>query len=94
MFSDKIEIASPGGLPKGMHEDEYYRGGISIPGNRIIATIFLRLQMIERFGTGIKRIMEATGFGKTKVVQILNHLDSEGYIHKIGNGRGTKYTAD
>ena len=148
MFSDKIEITSPGGLPKGMHEDEYYRGGISIPGNRIIATIFLRLQMIERFGTGIKRIMEAysdsklkpifdigensikivlpvvsennalsldedkiyslikgrvisssaiieaTGFGKTKVVQILNHLDSEGYIHKIGNGRGTKYTAD
>ncbi len=148
MFADRIEITSPGGLPKGMHEEEYYRGGISIPGNRIIATIFLRLQMIERFGTGIKRIMEAyadsklkptfdigensikivlpviseinalsidedkiyslikgrvisssaiieaTGFGKTKVVQILNHLNSEGYIRKIGNGRGTKYAAD
>jgi len=148
MFADRIEITSPGGLPKGMHEDEYYRGGISIPGNRIIATIFLRLQMIERFGTGIKRIVEsyenskikpnfeigensirivlpvvsekntltedeekiyslikgrmvsssaiieATGFGKTKVVQILNRLDSAGYIHKIGKGRGTKYTTD
>lgn len=148
MFPDRIEITSPGGLPKGMHENEYYRGGISIPGNRIIATIFLRLQMIERFGTGIKRIMEtysnsklkptfdirensikivlptisenntlsidedaiyslikgkvisssaiieATKFGKTKVVKILNYLEAEGYIHKIGNGRGTKYTTD
>lgn len=148
MFPDKIEIVSPGGLPKGMHEEEYYSGGISIPGNRIIANIFLRLQMIERFGTGVKRIREAyenskikpifeirdnsikvvlpvisecnnltvdeekiyniikgrtvsssvlsetTGFGKTKVVQILNKLETNGYIRKIGTGRGTKYIAD
>ena len=148
MYKDKIEIISPGGLPKGMHKEEYYRGGISIPRNRIIATIFLRLQMIERFGTGIRRIQEsyvnskvkpvfelgensikiilpvvvennslkadedivynllkgrimsssgviaATGFGKTKIVQILNSLTEKGYIHIMGNGRGTKYTAD
>ena len=34
---------------------------------------------------------EATGFGKTKVVQILNSLVAAGYIQKIGNGRGTKW---
>lgn len=59
MFSDRIEITSPGGLPKGMTEEEYFRGGISILRNRIIGNIFLRLRMIERFGTGIRRINEA-----------------------------------
>ena len=72
MYKDRIEITSPGGLPKGMHEEEYYRGGISIPGNRIIANIFLRLQMIERFGTGIKRIQETYINSKVKPVFELN----------------------
>lgn len=58
MFQDRIEITSPGGLPKGMHEDDYYRGGISILRNRIIGNIFFRLHMIERFGTGIRRIKD------------------------------------
>lgn len=31
-------------------------GGISIPRNYILCNVFLRLHMIERFGTGIKRI--------------------------------------
>ena len=64
MFPDRIEITSPGGLPKGMHEEEYHRGGISILRNRIIGTVFLRLNMIERFGTGIRRIREAYAAGE------------------------------
>lgn len=148
MFPDRIEISSPGGLPKGMTVDEYLRGGISILRNRIIGTVFLRLHMIERFGTGIRRIketysgsdkkplfdicddsikitlpviseqnllsddenkilsiirgrmvassaiVEATGFGKTKVVYTLNKLVAEGYVRTEGTGRGLKYTAD
>ena len=116
--------------------------------NRIIGGVFLRLQMIEKFGTGIRRIYEsykessikplfevtdnsikislpviqinsdlkadenkvfsllkgkllsssmvaeATGFGKSKTVLILNGLAKAGYIRVLGNGRGTKYTAD
>ncbi len=58
MFADRIEVVSPGGLPKGMTETEYLRGGISVLRNRIIANVFLRLHMIERFGTGIRRIHE------------------------------------
>ena len=50
---------SPGGLPKGITLDEYLSGGISIPRNPIICSVFLRLKMIERFGTGIRRIGEA-----------------------------------
>lgn len=61
MFADKIEITSPGGLPKGMSREDYFSGGISILRNRIIGSVFFRLHMIERFGTGIKRINEAYG---------------------------------
>lgn len=34
-------------------EDDFLRGGLSILRNRIVATIFFRLHLIERFGTGI-----------------------------------------
>lgn len=59
MFEDRIEITSPGGLPKGVGEEEYRRGGVSILRNRILGGIFFRLGLIERFGTGIRRIKEA-----------------------------------
>ena len=145
MFQEKIQIVSPGGLPKGISEEEYLRGGISILRNPIIGNVFYRLQMIEKFGTGIRRIndayqdsvikpsymisenaismilpvlqaksdllpdeqkvylllknrempssaiVEATGFGKSKTVTILNKLVKDGYIIVSGTGRGTKY---
>ena len=59
MFPDKIEITSPGGLPKGLREEDYRRGGISVLRNRILGGVFFRLHMIEAFGTGIRRIHEA-----------------------------------
>ena len=31
MYSDRIEVTLPGGLPKGISKEEYLRGGISIP---------------------------------------------------------------
>ncbi len=148
MFPSRIEIVSPGGLPKGVSKEAYLTGGISILRNRIIGNVFLRLQMIERFGTGIRRIneayisnekkpvydilpdlikitlpviggkkdlkqdenqiyfilkgkrlsssaiVEATGFGKTKVVSILNKLVTEGYVYTAGNGRGRVYLVE
>lgn len=59
MFSDKIEITSPGGLPRGISEEEYLHGYISNLRNPIIGNIFFRLHYIEMFGTGIRRILEA-----------------------------------
>ncbi len=148
MFPDSIQITSPGGLPKGVSETDFVKGGISILRNRILGSVFFRLHLIEKFGTGIRRINEAfresrikptfevtdnsiritlpviqkqndlmadenkvysllagkqlsssqivkeTGFGKSKVVTILNRLADSGYIRIIGKGRGTKYTAD
>lgn len=59
LFPDKIEITSPGGLPQGVTKDDFLKGGISILRNRIIASVFFRLHLIERFGTGIRRINES-----------------------------------
>ena len=147
MFDDRIEIASPGSIPRGLTKKEYMEGQISLLRNPIIGNVFFRLGIIERFGTGIQRIfgaykeskikpvvtvyensinillpishtelpklkkdeesvyerlvgkeltsselMEFTGFGKTKVIRIINSLLKGGYIVKIGNGRGTKYS--
>lgn len=56
MHEDRIEINSPGGLPSGLSEDEYLLGNISVLRNPIIAGVFNRLNIIEKFGTGIARI--------------------------------------
>jgi len=59
MFDNYIEFVSPGGLPEGMDEEQYYRGLTSLPRNPIIANVFFRLNLIEQFGTGIKRIVDS-----------------------------------
>ena len=59
MFSDRTEITSPGGLPKGITKEEYLNGYISSLRNPVIGNVFFRLHYIEMFGTGIRRIMDA-----------------------------------
>lgn len=56
MYHDRIEIASPGGLPFGLSKEEYLSGQISMLRNPIIGNVFFRLKYIEMFGTGIRRI--------------------------------------
>ena len=68
MFEDRIEITSPGGLPRGISLEEYLDGGLSIPRNPIISYVFLRLDLIERFGTGIRRIGEAYANSSSKPI--------------------------
>ena len=58
MYEDRIEINSPGGLPAGISKQEYLYGNISVLRNPIIAGVFYRLNIIEKFGTGITRINE------------------------------------
>lgn len=58
MFKDRIEINSPGGLPKGITREEYLSGGISYLRNPILGNVFFRMHYIEMFGTGISRILE------------------------------------
>lgn len=59
IFPDRVEVHSPGGLPTGLSEAEYLRGRVSVLRNPILAEVFFRLGLIEKFGTGILRIRES-----------------------------------
>ena len=56
MYDDHIEIDSVGGLPDGVSREDYLEGRISSLRNPILANAFHRLDLIEAFGTGIRRI--------------------------------------
>lgn len=58
-WDDHIEIVSPGGLPKGITAEQFQSGNVSILRNEVIASVFQRLDIIETFATGIKRIKKA-----------------------------------
>lgn len=56
VFDDRIEISNPGGLPKGLDPKDF--GKKSVLRNPIIASLFHRINYIEKMGTGISRIQE------------------------------------
>lgn len=66
LFSDRIEIKSPGGLPRGITAEEYIKGDISCLRNPILGNVFFRLHYVEIFGTGIRRILFAYKDAKIK----------------------------
>ena len=59
MYKDKIQITSPGGLPEDISEDEYLYSQVSVLRNPRLADVFYKLNYIEKFGTGIRRITDA-----------------------------------
>lgn len=59
MYNDRIQITSPGGLPDDISEEEYLHSQVSVLRNPILAEVFLKLNYIEKFGTGIRRMMNA-----------------------------------
>lgn len=148
MYEDRVEVTSPGGLPEGVSETAYLYSQISIPRNLVLAEVFHRLHLIEKFGTGIDRIRkeyepyaskphfevsdvlirivlpvidykkrpeeisleekillliaqegsvsraeveQSTGYGKTRVYQILNSMIQAGKIVQSGKGPQTRY---
>jgi len=56
LYTDRIEVSSPGGLPKGMTLSDL--GRKSIRRNALIADLLHRIEFIEKAGTGIKRIRD------------------------------------
>lgn len=66
MFPDRIEIKSPGSLPKGLTVQEYENGEISCLRNPILGNVFFRLKYIEMFGTGVTRIKYAYNEARIK----------------------------
>lgn len=58
-FDDRIEIMSPGVLPKDISKKEFLNSFVSVPRNYIICSMFRRLGYIERMGYGISLIKRA-----------------------------------
>lgn len=56
IYTDRIEVVSPGGLPKGMTLADL--GTKSVRRNALIADLLHRIAFIEKAGTGIKRIRD------------------------------------
>jgi len=56
LYTDRIEVISPGGLPKGMTLADL--GRKSIRRNAFIPDLLHRIEFIEKAGTGIRRIRD------------------------------------
>ncbi len=57
IFSDRLEITNPGALPYGLSLEKAL-SGISQLRNRIIGHVFRELGLIERWGSGLGRMIE------------------------------------
>lgn len=58
IYDDRLEVISPGGLYNGLTYEEIMNGHSKIR-NRGIANVFSQMGLIEAWGSGIKRIINA-----------------------------------
>ncbi len=58
VYDDRLEVTSPGGLYNGLTYEEIMNGHSKLR-NRVIANVFSQMGLVESWGTGIKRIMDA-----------------------------------
>lgn len=58
IYADRIEFVSIGGLMPGLELDDILMG-VSVCRNQRLADVFYRLQLIEAYGTGMRKIFNA-----------------------------------
>jgi ATP-dependent DNA helicase RecG len=58
IYDDRLEIWSDGTLPFGLRPDDLKRDHLSRPRNPLIAEVFYRRGLIERWGRGTQRLVE------------------------------------
>lgn len=58
IYDDRIEFLSVGGLAPDIEQEDLMIG-LSVCRNQNLANVFYRLQLIEAYGTGIRKIMDA-----------------------------------
>lgn len=60
MYDDRLEVVSPGGLPDGKRIQDLNLDDVpSIRRNPVICDIFSRLKLMERRGSGLRKIIDA-----------------------------------
>ena len=57
LYDDRLEVTSPGMLYGGLTLEEAMNGRSKIR-NRVVAEVFSRMELIEEWGTGIRRILK------------------------------------
>ncbi|RLG69643.1 MAG: transcriptional regulator, partial [Candidatus Iainarchaeum archaeon] len=57
IYSDRVEITNPGGLVKGLSREDL--GKKSLPRNNLLFGLLQRMNLVEKAGTGIRRMQEA-----------------------------------
>lgn len=76
MFSDKMTVFSPGGLPNSMTVEEYLNSGRSIPRNTQLTLLFFRLNLIEKtWNRTAKSPCSVSGRAGPAGIQSLSELD-------------------
>jgi ATP-dependent DNA helicase RecG len=58
IYDDRLEIWSDGTLPFGLRPEDLKRDHASLPRNPLIAEVFYRRGLIERWGRGTQKIVE------------------------------------
>lgn len=75
IYDDIVEIVSPGGLPSTLTIEQIYSGRSEIR-NRVLARVFKELDYIEKWGSGINRMINLCRDVKLKVPEIRETGDS------------------
>lgn len=76
LFADRLEIENPGLLPFGLTVEDIQRG-ISKLRNRVIGRVFHALGLIEQWGSGIQRMLQAceqAGLDPPRLEEIGTHF--------------------
>jgi len=59
IYDDRLIVWNPGKLPLGITIKDLFKPHNSIPRNRLIAQVFFDIGLIEKWGTGIERMVKA-----------------------------------
>lgn len=89
IFDDRVEIENPGLLLFGLTVEEIKRG-VSKLRNRVIGQVFYRLGLIERWGSGVRRIIDSckdAGFPEPLFEEIGTHFRVTLYTQPIESPR-------
>lgn len=92
LYDDRLEVENPGLLPAGVTIEDM-RQGISKPRNRVIARFFQELNMVEQWGSGVRRMTDAclaAGLPEPEFEEIATHfrVTVRAATHVLGGRRG------
>jgi ATP-dependent DNA helicase RecG len=93
IFDERIEIYNPGRLPAGLTVDKLLTGDYrSSVRNRKLANMFKEVGLVDKYGSGIRRIVQ--GFKEYGLPVPKFQEISDGFMVTIFNGDGFKTTGE